>query len=194
MSFTFDSNILSEAVYKVLVSEESFLHQFPENRSAGENRSTRQYREYDIQFMLWRELVCRSFNAFLEDKRRDVTVYDGLYDGSNLRACIEIKGPWDAEEAAKNPRCLKQCLNDFKRQFRHLQKATGCYCYCLWLLRGPDKCTIEKAFKGIFNHARSGANGEYHVAELMPLNPHPLSSSRVLQAYIIDICERTPAE
>lgn len=61
---------LAGVILDLLVSEEYFLQSF------RVPRSSRHRREYDVQFLLYRELIRRGYDAWMEDSKVDLIVKD----------------------------------------------------------------------------------------------------------------------
>ncbi len=161
---------LAETTLNLLAAEEVFL------RGLNGTRSSRQYREYDIQFLLWRELVALGYDAWMEEKKIDIAIRDG----STLAEAIEIKGPWRASDVCSQSGRIDEVAKDYKKHLK-LLTAGRTSCFGVWILHGADESTISQAFGILLDTALPG-NGiwvEPFISQTMVLNRHPKSKSRV---------------
>jgi hypothetical protein len=135
--------LLADATLQVLGAEEAFLKKHPVSYS------TRKYRECYVQFLLWRELVGRGYNAETEDGYIDVTIRrDQL-----LVSAIELKGPWNVREAGFPTDCIRAASQDFRKHLDILARTDPVQCYSVWVLHGSEEARIQDTFLYICDSA-----------------------------------------
>jgi hypothetical protein len=133
----------------------------------------RGFRECDVQFLLWRELVLRGYEAETEEKRIDITIRDDR----SMIAAIELKGPWLAK-AYRFPHSFADlCATDFKKHFYRIFARLPGQCYSLWIFTGKCDEKIKGVFDKFLECASTAAPGclvEWASSQTLNLkNPHP---------------------
>jgi len=117
----------------------------------------RGFRECDVQFLLWRELLRRYKETVLEEKRTDVVVRD---DKKEVIATIELKGPWFAKGRPELiPEYAKVFKKDFEKHFDRISLGLPGQCYSLWIFTGENEGAIKEVFDRFLKHACTAAPG-----------------------------------
>jgi hypothetical protein len=175
-----DSQMLAEITVQLLAGEEQFLGPL------HPPRSSRQYRECDVQFLLSRELLGRGYDVWQEEGKVDLTVRHG----QNVIATIELKGPWTAKQFRNPDYLTSQCEEDFRKHSVRVLNCMPGECYSIWILHGPDEGRLEDAFARLVDKARKAAHlcsFETAISRSMPLNQHPESDSRIQRVYVVGV-------
>ena len=116
------------------------------------------FRECDVQFLLWRELLLRGYKAFMENETKiDIAIRDDKTN--NMIAAIELKGPWLARNFRYPSRWAGLAETDFKKHFYRLFAGLPGQCYSLWIFTGKDKEAIQRVFGEFLECARRAAPG-----------------------------------
>jgi hypothetical protein len=145
----------------------------------------RGFRECDVQFLLWRELALRGYEAETEEKRIDITIHDDR----SMIAAIEVKGPWLAKTYRFPHSFADLCATDFKKHFYRIFALLPGQCYSLWIFTGKCEEKINGVFDKFLESASTAAPGcsvEWAGSQTLILkNPHP--RWRVCKVYAIRV-------
>jgi hypothetical protein len=113
------------------------------------------FRECDVQFLLWRELLRRYKETSLEKKRTDIVIHD---DDKAVIATIELKGPWFAKGGPELiPEYAKAFKKNFEKHFDRMSLGLPGQCYSLWILTGENEGAVKEFFDKFLKHALTAA-------------------------------------
>jgi hypothetical protein len=152
----------------------------------------RGFRECDVQFLLWRELVLRGCEAEMEEKLIDIAIFDN----KQMIAAIELKGPWLARKFRYPNSFAGLAQTDF-RKLSLISEGLSGQCYCLWTFAGPDEKTIEDAFDKFLECARTAAPDclaeSARTTSLLNLDKHGNIRWRKCRVYAVRVYHDSPA-
>jgi hypothetical protein len=117
----------------------------------------RGFRECDVQFLLWRELVLRGYEAemeVMEASKIDIVIGDK----TNRVAVIELKGPTLARDFRAGTYYPSSARADFEKMVRRISAGLPGQCYCLWIFTGLEEKEVEGAFEKFLNCAQTAAS------------------------------------
>jgi hypothetical protein len=153
----------------------------------------RGFRECDVQFLLWRELLIRGYNAFMEDEKR---IDIAIRDDKEMIAVIELKGPWLAKNFRYPNEFAELAKTDFKKLFDRLSAGLPGQCYSLWIFDGESEGAIQTVFHKFLECASTAAPGclveDKASSGLLSLSKQASTRRRVCRVYAVRVYKDSP--